>query len=259
MELPPDASLPELGEATLVVPAVSVGNVGQLCCDVLLATLQPPPQLLAQVHHPALIQVVGPDPLHSKDNDQVLTTAMQLYTASTQKGQKLAILQIRSGVLAGMGEQFMKDLLEWSKVLGIKRIICLTSSHSHERQDCQLSGSPLRYLVSPDTWLQAPQGSLRLEGRERFPAAGADNHTDSHNLYIPGGGLARRLFLSSQAQGINTAVLLKFCSEGDNTGDALALAHYLDQFIQFSHEDKYRTPPSWKFLFGQPAPSQMFG
>ena len=47
MEFEPDVSLPELSGYTVLVPCVSVGNVGQLAVDVLLATLQP--ALVSQV------------------------------------------------------------------------------------------------------------------------------------------------------------------------------------------------------------------
>ena len=47
MELEPNVTLPNFSGYTLILPCVSVGNVGQLAVDVVLATLQP--SLISQV------------------------------------------------------------------------------------------------------------------------------------------------------------------------------------------------------------------
>jgi len=39
-------------------------------------------------------------------------------------------------------------------------------------------------------------------------------------------------FCCSCSQGIQMAVLLKFCSEGDNIPDAFALVNYLNEWLQ---------------------------
>ena len=55
MELESTVSPPDLSGHTVVLPAVSVGNVGQLAVDVILATLQP--QLVSQVCLPGLLKL----------------------------------------------------------------------------------------------------------------------------------------------------------------------------------------------------------
>ena len=98
MEHERSLSLTGLEEHSLVVACVSVGNVGQLATDVLLASLQAAGQLslLTQLHHPALIPVVGADPLQPGAAN--LTCGLQLYHSSQHK---LLILQVRSGLLPG--------------------------------------------------------------------------------------------------------------------------------------------------------------
>ena len=51
-------------------PSLSVGNVGQLAVDILLATLRP--KLVAAIDHPALLPVVGSDPLE-QNSDRLMT------------------------------------------------------------------------------------------------------------------------------------------------------------------------------------------
>ena len=47
MEIEKDVTLPNMSGYTMLLPCVSVGNVGQLAVDVVLATIQP--TLVSQV------------------------------------------------------------------------------------------------------------------------------------------------------------------------------------------------------------------
>ena len=148
----------------------------------------------------------------------VLTTALQLYV---HPESKLAVLQIRSGLLPGKGGAFLADLLEWAKEKNITRLVCLSSSHAHERSDVQLRGSPLRFLASPalDKESPVPETFTRLETKERFP--GLCTEEEPQAVFIPGGGLAKRFLLGCEEKEMQGLVLLKFCAEGDNTQDAI--------------------------------------
>jgi len=235
--------LDSIKDYTLILPSVSVGNVGQLAQDVLLASLSPPPDLLGQVHHPALIPMVGCDPL---DNDSSsITTAMQMYQ---YKPSRLLLLQIRSGIVPGKGDLFLDDLVSWCKEKGVSRLISLTSCHAHEMTDSQIRSSPLRYLATPTC--QVGVAGTRLEQRGAEPA------------FLPGGGVAKRLYDKCVDNDVECVVLLKFCSEGDNTSDGLMLADYLNQWLNLIPEkpaqEKYKVPHSWRLLFGNPNPVEMY-
>jgi len=253
MEFEAGVVLPDLSGFTLLLPSVSVGNVGQLAIDVVLATLKP--TLITQILHPSLIPCAGADPLNV--GSPILTTAMQLYI---HPESKLAVFQIRSGLLPGKGGAFLTDLLEWAKEVKITRLVCLSSSHAHERSDVQLRGSPLRFLASStlDKEASLPEGFIRLETKERFP--GLCNEEQPEGLFIPGGGLAKRFLQGCEEKEMQGLVLLKFCAEGDNTQDAIQVADYLQQYTAWrpSACSNYLVPPSWQHLFGPPAPQEMF-
>jgi len=253
MEFEAGVVLPDLSGFTLLLPSVSVGNVGQLAIDVVLATLKP--TLVTQILHPSLIPCVGADPLNV--GSPILTTAMQLYI---HPESKLVVFQIRSGLLPGKGGAFLTDLLEWAKEVKITRLVCLTSSHAHERSDVQLRGSPLRFLASPSLAKEAPvpESFIRLETKERFPGLCSEEQPEA--LFIPGGGLAKRFLLGCEEKEMQGLVLLKFCAEGDNTQDAIQVADYLQQYTAWrpSTCSNYLVPPSWQHLFGPPAPQEMF-
>ena len=118
-------------------PSVSVGNVGQLATDVILASLKP--QLVTSIYHEAILPVVGLDPLNMKSEQ--LMTACQLY-----KTDSVAILQIRSGIVPNKREEFLNDLAKWIKLHKFAKVILLTSTSSEERLDIQIRGSPFRFL-----------------------------------------------------------------------------------------------------------------
>lgn len=84
-------------------------------------------------------------------------------------------------------------------------------------------------------------------------------------LRIPGGGFAKSIFYSFSDANIPCAILFKFCSEGDNIVDAIALVCYLDQWIQVlglssdgSNNSSLKYPPSWKHLFGKPPQCDLY-
>jgi len=253
MEFEAGVVLPDLSGFTMLLPSVSVGNVGQLAIDVVLATLKP--TLITQIIHPSLIPCCGADPLNV--GSPVLTTAMQLYV---HPESKLVVLQIRSGILPGKGSAFLTDLLEWAKENKITRLVCLTSSHAHERSDIQLRGSPLRFLASSalDKDSPVPEGFTRLETKERFPGLCTEEQPEA--VFIPGGGLAKRFLVGCEEKEMQGLVLLKFCAEGDNTQDAIQVADYLQQYTAWRPPtcSNYLVPPSWQHLFGPPAPQEMF-
>ena len=117
---------------------MSIGNVGQLAVDVLLGSLEKP-QLVASIYHPAILPVVGADPLDLK-SDQLMT-ACQLY-----KADKAAILQMRSGLVSGQRDSFLNDLVNWIKTMKFGRVVILASTTSDERIDAQIRGSQMRFV-----------------------------------------------------------------------------------------------------------------
>jgi len=246
---------------TVILPAVSVGNVGQLCVDVMLENLDPPPCQSLQVLHESLIPVVSTDALGS-----TLSTALQMYL---DEKKKLVIFQLRSGILPGQGAAFISQFLQWFKNMECSELVMVAGMHAHERTDQQITGSPLRYLSTTDRTV--PQDFVKLERKSRFPGLSRDG-SEADELFIPGGGISRRMYLACLETGVNLTLLLKFACEGDNSGDGLMLAGQLDRLLHYSNSGHGTDPAgvavdcrrplkvagSWRHLFGPPAPTQMF-
>ncbi|XP_036421798.1 proteasome assembly chaperone 2 [Colossoma macropomum] len=240
---------------TLILPAVSVGNVGQLAVDLVISTLNMPK--VGHFHTDCLIPMVGNDPYSS--SEQVSTNA-EVYLHSDLK---LAVLQIRSPVLQNKVKSFRKLLVSWIKSSGFFRTVLLSSSHAYQRDDQQLEGSALRYLLSPA--LQDVGDTLRelgwaeLEKVSAFPGI----NDSEKRLYIPGGGVTKGLYSDCCAESVPLAVVLLFCSEGDNVPDAFTLTNHLNDWLHLLEKSPqgstpWRAPSSWRLLFGSGIPPLLF-
>jgi len=242
------AAIGDLTGYTVILPAVSVGNAGQLCIDVLLENICKESTNTVQVLHGSVVPVVSPDP-YDKCSSLIST---QMYVV---KDKKVVIFQIRSGILPGQGSVFMSDFLQWFQEKKCGELIVVGSIYSHERIDSQITGSGLRYLCTWDK--SVPEDFIVLESR----GSGMEANEDSAP-HIPGGGISKRMFITCQKDNIPATFLFKFCSEGDNTMDGVILAQYLSKLdpkmAQLVPSSNPKIPNCWQSLFGHGAPVQMF-
>lgn len=157
---------------------MSIGNVGQLAVDVILASLAGKPQLVTSLYHPAIIPLVASDPLDLKSDR--LMTACQLY-----KTEKEAVLQLRSALVQGQREQFCDDLVEWIKAQKFAKVILLTSMSADERLDSQIQGQQFRFVSTFD--------SLRSE-LQQLEFSELEARKAESDLFLPGSGYSKSLY-----------------------------------------------------------------
>ncbi|KAJ1523261.1 hypothetical protein ONE63_001140 [Megalurothrips usitatus] len=249
---------------TLIIPSVSVGNVGQLSTDLLIQSLQC--EKAGFLWHPAILPVVGVDPY--KVSSPELALSAEVFSSESHK---LVLLQLRSSVIKKLRKAFLSDLVAWVKSSGIAQIAILTGSSNEERIDEQITSEPFRYLTNHETLLAdtfRSFGWIALEQRFNFPALSkveslAKGSDAVGQVVIPGGGFAKRLFELCSENGIPCTTLIKFCSEGDNIPDALLVVSKVDQWLKLIEKDskgasKLVFPPSWSHLFGSPPPKQLY-
>ncbi|XP_066530770.1 proteasome assembly chaperone 2 [Hoplias malabaricus] len=244
---------------TLILPAVAVGNVGQLSADLIISTLKM--VRVGHLHTECLVPIAGNNPYScaAGETDQISTSA-EVYSHSDLK---LAVLQIRTPVLQTKVRAFRKLLVSWIKSSGFSRTVLLSSSHAYHRDDQQLHGTTLRYLLTPA--LQEVEETLRelgwteLERVSAFPGI-----SDSEKrLWIPGGGVTKGLYSDCCTESVPLAVLLLFCSEGDNVPDAFTLIDRLNDWLHLLDKPSqgssvWRVPSSWRLLFGSGIPPLLF-
>lgn len=88
-------------------------------------------------------------------------------------------------------------------------------------------------------------------------------------LLMPGSGITRSLLDKCVSDEIPVVLLLVYCSEGDNTPDAILLADRLDEWLhlcqpqtdtseQSGRRGPWQTPISWSLLFGSAPPTSIY-
>ncbi|KAJ7338666.1 hypothetical protein JRQ81_012568 [Phrynocephalus forsythii] len=251
---------------TLLLPAVSVGNVGQLAVDLVISTLGM--SKIGYFYTDCLVPMIGNNPYATtEENATELCINSEVYAAPSKK---LVVLQIRSPFLKNKYRPFCQTLLLWVKSCGFAKTVVLSSSYAYQCNDQQLQGTSLRYLLSPAVEKTCGSVMEKLSGRELEKVAAFPGLNDDEKTYhIPGGGITKVLFSESCSKGIPLVVLLKFCSEGDNIPDALTLADYLNEWLQLTANQqqtgscslqslRWKIPSSWKLLFGSGLPPALF-
>ncbi|XP_028921737.1 proteasome assembly chaperone 2 isoform X2 [Ornithorhynchus anatinus] len=261
----PGAPAPDFTGLTLLLPAVSVGNVGQLATDLIISTLNMPK--VGYFYTDCLVPMVGNNPYATTENNSAeLSINAEVYSLPSKN---LIVLQIRSPFIKYKSRSFCEALLSWVKSSKCTRVLVLSSSHAYRRDDQQLQGTPFRYLFTPELQKNIGNQIQYLNWKEMEETLSFPEMQDSDMcIQIPGGGITKLLYKLSCSEGIQMAILLKFCSEGDNIPDAIDLANYLNEWLQVlktpqsndpkAAPPKWKIPSSWRLLFGSGLPPALF-
>ncbi|EFN79808.1 proteasome assembly chaperone 2 [Harpegnathos saltator] len=245
-----------LDNYTLILPSVAVGNVGQLSVDLLISNLNL--RKIGQVFSTAFVPIVGANAYDEYSKE--LITAIDIYAGIKER---LIVIQIRSPYV-NILTQFFNELEQFVVERKIAKVIILASSYDHEKKEVLPQHLKLRYIASPNVHSEYGKLFRDLNWIEHKLQTVSDINREER-LHIPGGGFAMNIFEFLSNANICCSILFKFCSEGDNIIDAIALVCYLDQWIQVlgsssdsSNNSSLKYPPSWKHLFGKPPQYDMY-
>lgn len=232
-------------------PCIAVGNVAQLTVDLLINSImkEGDGNLVGRISSHYLRPVVGPNAfdLFSKH----VTTSCEVYESPKHK---VVILQLRSPPYQGMSMKFVSSVADWMKQSAFSKVIALTSSFSQFLAPVNLSEgmSPVRYLSSSS--IPGIEPVVKVEPYSHQPS-------EAGVIRIPGSGFALKLHKACTDNGCDVQLLVKYCSEGDNTPDALHLINVLNTMIKVrptSDNINWVPPVSWNKLFGDEHPTTLF-
>lgn len=231
-----DNSINNLSDFTLIIPSVSVGNVGQLTVDLLISCYDF--EKIATIWDPAIVPVVGSDAFDSKSSN--LSTACELFI---NKNLKIATIQLRSTIEYQLAAKFFEKLKNLVLECKFKEVLIVTSSFAYEMHD--VSSSKFRYVTNHK------QLEDQLKNANFLPLEQADG--------IHGGGYATRLY-NVLSPCIRCTILMKYSSEGDNRPDAIYFLQIISSIISINklEADSIKYPVSWKHVFGNPPPLGMY-
>ena len=137
----------------------------------------------------------------------------------------------------------------------------MTSKWQFVRVDSQLRSAAFRYIPSPD--IEEKYGKQFNELKWHKLEETLDPIRNESHLEISGGGFALNLFESLTKNKVPCIILLKFCSEGNNSPDAKELGYFFNQWISLLPKDnedniRWKEPPSWLHIFGHEAPRDIY-
>ncbi|PQM33225.1 proteasome assembly chaperone 2 [Prunus yedoensis var. nudiflora] len=277
MEFVPEQGKHVNGDSsTLILPALSIGNVGQLAVDLLVASTRA--ERIGYLDTPYVLPCVGNDAYGPVPNGE-LALPLEAYDSSAKcndfnptKGRMIEFAKNLADYVAASGKKHVVvlsslDFGRWQRVdmsSGLQTLY-LSSTNSDGTDDyCeQLRWKKLQeYKPTQKAWkyLSAlaegnaiPESILPFEGE-----------LEEEEYYYPSLPFAA-LFSCLKAKGLKVTCLFCYCSEGDNIPDAFHLAEAACKLLglspsnfQGNGNDKLVIPLSWKTVYGPPADMSLF-
>ncbi|XP_052308061.1 uncharacterized protein LOC112327304 isoform X2 [Populus trichocarpa] len=222
--------------STLILPALSIGNVGQLAVDLLVSSTRA--ERIGYLDDPYILPCVGNDAYGPTPCGE-LALPLEAYDS---RNNGVALVQQRSPVV---------------------KIFYLSSTNTDGTDDCcERLGWKKWQEYNPDqrSWKylsSLAEGNARQEDNLPFEDEPEDED------YYPSLPFAA-LFSCFKAKGIKVTCLLCYCSEGDNTPEAFSLAEATSKLLGLSIDNshgeggKWLIPFSWRTVYGPPPDLSMF-
>ncbi|GBG28799.1 Proteasome assembly chaperone 2 [Hondaea fermentalgiana] len=214
------ASLDALRGDLLVVPAVSLGNVGQMAMDLVMNTANSRPektageeaQKVGALRSSHVLPMAGVDPLDVCEGAEKgqLCSSIEIYRIASRK---ITLLQIRAPIVEGASAEFAEELSTWISTHGFASILILAGSDSSANFEKEVMMHEFRFLAS-DAVSPEDLDVLRQTGIPPLDVA------SSPRLPVFKAGLLSALFNVCQAQNLPMRALILFCKEGFNVPEA---------------------------------------
>lgn len=244
----------QLGKEWLLLPAVTVGNVGQLTLDLLIYNLGLERQ--ASLYHKSVLAVCGQDPYGSGNGAPELATGMDVYSKGHNVG--VTVIQQRAPAAKGCQAMLAAAYHEWALSSSFGRVVLVTSlAPNHWRHVELLRTGQLCFLVAPHDKAEEDREELR---RRRWVDLEQLLDDDADNVVR--GGIGPELLRLAKESKLPLIVVVRVCSEGDNVADAMLCASEITSWLGLEKHLKYpdalSPPPSWQAFYGGPPESSLF-
>lgn len=231
---------------TFLLPAVTVGNIGQLAVDLLLSSTCS--QHVGRLAAPATLPFAAPAPSAPQHLSSIVTT-IELYTVPSESG-KVIVAQQRAPLSPGRAAEHARALVNWARSSGCAEIVLLGSANAAGRRDQQIrSGeSPsARIRFAATQAMMSNKLGERVRERGWKPVDGefsglgwiagddglsvADENRVDGSVSTPSflptarkGSFTREVLQHCTDVNFPVAAILLFAFEGDNSSDARVMA-----------------------------------
>ncbi|CAM8901545.1 unnamed protein product [Rhodiola kirilowii] len=265
--------------STLILPALSIGNVGQLSLDLLVASLKA--ERVGYLDDPYVLPCVGNDAFGPVPQGE-LALPLEAYNSSRNG---LTLVQQRSPIIKGKMVEYAKHIADFAAASGKKHVIILSSLDFVHWQNIDLSsGLQVFYVCSSNEdgsnpeceslgWKKLLDYDPKQRGWEYLSKLAEANDTqdiispfeddeEEDEDYYPSLPFAA-LFSCFKAKGLKVTCLLCYCSEGDNIPEALHLADAALKYVGIHSKEgadraEWVIPCSWNTFYGPPPDMSLF-
>jgi hypothetical protein len=236
-----------LAGSTLILPAVSIGNVGQLAIDLMIETSQA--VKVGRFVDENIIPCAGTG---SYSHIPGLAFSVELF--ALPGNSNTCLLQQRAPVAPGLQQAFAEALVSWAQSAGVAKMIILGSLDGSFRRDDQLQGSQLRYWVAGNdeelVKLCSSTAGMSCLEEEWFADKPLKERLTPPWPLVKACGSAH----------VPCASILAFVLEGDNIPDAVRVADVAVKVVPAlgaEGRQGWKHPPGWKYAFGNARPVGM--
>ncbi|KAI3448070.1 hypothetical protein Pfo_004735 [Paulownia fortunei] len=265
--------------STLILPSLSIGNVGQLAVDLLISSLKA--DKIGYLDDPNVLPCVGND-AYSPSPLGKLALPLEAYESSSSA---LTLVQQRSPVIKGMMIAYAKNMANFAAANGKKHVVILSSLDFGRWRNVDMSsGLQIYYLSSSNVdgtdadceslgWNRLQDYNPAQRTWKYLDALSEEGSVPDENFpfeelgdedYYPSLPFAA-LFSCFKAKGLKVTCLLCYCSEGDNIPEAFYMAEATSKLVGLSQNEfqgngagKWITPFSWQSVYGPPADMTLF-
>lgn len=262
--------------STLVLPALSIGNVGQLAVDLLVSSMRA--ARIGYLDDPFILPCIGNNAYEPLPIGE-LALPLEVYESTSNA---LTLVQQRSPVIKGKMVEYAKNLADFIATCGKKHVVLLSSLDFGRWQQIDMSsGSQIHYLSSTNHdgsddnceqmgWRRMQEYDPEQSRWKYLSTLTEAKTTQEDGLpfddeleegdYLPSLPFAS-LFTFLKAKGVKVTCLLCYCSEGDNIPDAFNLAEATSKLLGLSTGGegiKWVVPFSWKSVYGPPPDLSIF-
>ncbi|KAL3662839.1 hypothetical protein V7S43_012240 [Phytophthora oleae] len=248
---------------TVLLPAVSNANLGQLTLDLTINTLLQNGEVfdveLTRVGHllsEAAPPIVGGSAFATQ-RPHALCLNLEVYQS---KEKKITIIQQRAPVLQGRARAFAKELVEWAIKSKVATLGVVAGCDDMLRHDANMMSRPIRTIYSAaqvdDAFLTRFEGLTTSSEETEAPPSLAGQWGS-----IRGAGLGPLLHGQCEEQKLPFIAWVMPCAEGNNVPDAAAMATQLFCSLRIAPKVAadptapssmpFALPPSWNQLFGR--------
>ncbi|KAI7868740.1 proteasome assembly chaperone 2 [Spinellus fusiger] len=231
--------------SVLIMPTVSIGNVPQLTCDLLLHTLSL--ERVGFINDSSVVPVAGA----REGKDYGVSVPIEVVFQSSD--HQWTVVQQRSPTEKGKKRQYLDNMQAFVKKYQFKQVILLTSADASCRVDAQINSIPFRVIGTGNESLVEKTLAIGV------PLLEQKDTTETDAFELSGSGLARPLFRRLKEINIPTTLLSMFALEGDNVSDSIAFANLINTLLNIKNSFSAWTPPkSWEYLFGTPYNAELY-